>query len=42
MPTIPHPGGRLIKIVAHYADGSTQTIDGEVVTAAVRKAQGKE
>lgn len=40
MPTIGHPGGKLVKMVAHYEDGSTQTIDGDVVTRAVRKAEG--
>lgn len=40
MPTFPHPGGKLEKVVAHYSDGSTQTIHGEVVTAAVLKAKG--
>lgn len=35
MPTVPHPGGRLVIVVAHYEDGSTHTIDGEVVTAAL-------
>lgn len=39
MPTVPHPGGRLIKVVAHYEDGSTQTIDGEVILAALQKAR---
>jgi hypothetical protein len=40
MPTIPHPGGRLVKVVAHYEDGSTQTIGGDVVTNAVIRAGG--
>ena len=40
MPTINHPGGRLVKVVAHYESGATQTIDGEVVTAAIAKAEG--
>lgn len=34
-PTTPHPGGRLVKVVAHYEDGSTQTIDGEVILNAL-------
>ena len=41
MPTLPHPGGELIKVVAHYEDGSTQTIDGKVISAAIAKARGK-
>jgi len=41
MPMVPHPGGRLVKVVAHYEDGSKQTIDGEVVTAAIAKAKGE-
>lgn len=40
MPTIGHPGGRLLKVVAHYESGATQTIDGDVVTAAIAKAEG--
>jgi hypothetical protein len=40
MPTVPHPGGRLLKVVAHYESGATQTIEGEVVTAAISKAKG--
>jgi hypothetical protein len=39
MPTVPHPGGRLMKLVAHYEDGSTQTIDGDIVTAALAQAE---
>lgn len=39
MPTMRHPGGRLVKIVAHYESGATQTIDGEIVTAAIAKAE---
>lgn len=42
MPTLPHPGGKLIKVVAYYEDGTTQTIDGEVITAAVEKARGED
>lgn len=38
MPTIGHPGGRLVKVVAHYESGATQTINGDVVTAAVSRA----
>jgi len=41
MPVIPHPGGRLVKVVAHYEDESTQTIDGDVVIRAVEKARGE-
>jgi len=40
MPTVPHPGGKLLKVVAHYEDGSTQTIDGEVIEAVIAKATG--
>ncbi len=40
MPTVNHPGGRLLKVIAIYADGSTQTIDGEVIERAVAKATG--
>jgi hypothetical protein len=42
LPTVPHPGGRLVKVVAHYEDGSTQTIDGFVIEAAVARATGGE
>lgn len=40
LPTVPHPGGRLVKVVAHYESGATQTIDGEVILAAIAKARG--
>lgn len=40
MPTIGHPAGALLKLVAHYADGTTQTISGDVVTDAIAKATG--
>ncbi|GEM_PF-6872475 len=39
MPTVSHPGGKLVKVVGHYEDGTTQTIDGEIVTAAVRQCE---
>lgn len=40
MPTIGHPGGRLVKVVAHYESGATQTISGDIVEAAIAKAKG--
>ena len=41
MPTLHHPAGKLLKVVAHYEDGTTQTIDGEVIQRAVSKATGE-
>lgn len=35
MPTIDHPGGRLVMVKAFYADGSTQSIDGRVIEEAL-------
>lgn len=35
MPSVPHPGGRLERVVAHYQDGSKQTIDGDVIIRAL-------
>lgn len=35
MPSVPHPGGVLVEVVAHYEDGSTQTIAGEIVMNAI-------
>lgn len=30
--------GGIVKVVAHYADGGTQTIDGDIIEAAIKKA----
>ena len=41
LPTVPHPGGRLVKVVGHYEDGSKQTVDGDVVLRAIASVEGK-
>lgn len=40
MPSMPHPGGKLIEVVARYEDGSKQTINGHVMSSAIAKARG--
>lgn len=41
LPTVPHPGGPLNLVVAHYKDGSKQMISGAVVEAATATAKGE-
>lgn len=38
-PSVPHSGGTLQRVVAHYADGSTQTIEGAILFTALKAAR---